>query len=161
MGFTVAPKQRNRNFHQQFRSVPEDDFLIEDYSCALQKEILVAGRIYISEGHICFSSNILGWVTTLVISFEEVVSIERESTAMVFPNAIAIQTLHARHTFRSLLYREQTYDLLIGIWRVSHPASFQKSINGKQLAAEEATREAQRHGSQGLRGLQDQETERG
>lgn len=137
-GFTVAPKQRNRNFHQQFRSVPEDDYLIEDYSCALQKEILVAGRIYISEGHICFSSNILGWVTTVVISFEEVVSIERESTAMVFPNAIAIQTLHARHTFRSLLYREQTYDLLIGIWRVSHPASFQKSINGKQLAAEEA-----------------------
>lgn len=135
-GFTVAPKQRNRNFHQQFRSVPEDDYLIEDYSCALQKEILVAGRIYISEGHICFSSNILGWITTLVISFEEVVSVERESTAMVFPNAIAIQTLHARHTFRSLLYREQTYDLLIGIWRVSHPASFQKSMNGKQLAAE-------------------------
>ncbi|KAI1626757.1 hypothetical protein EDD37DRAFT_228660 [Exophiala viscosa] len=135
-GFTVAPKQRNRNFHQQFRSVPEDDYLIEDYSCALQKEILVAGRIYISEGHICFSSNILGWITTLVISFEEVVSIERESTAMVFPNAIAIQTLHARHTFRSLLYREQTYDLLIGIWRVSHPASFQKSMNGRQLAAE-------------------------
>ena len=138
-GFTMAPKQRNRNFHQQFRSVPEDDYLIEDYSCALQKEILLAGRVYISEGHICFFSNILGWVTTVVISFEEVVSIERESTAVVFPNAIAIQTLHARHTFRSLLYREQTYDLLIGIWRVSHPASFQKSMNGKQLAAEEAT----------------------
>jgi hypothetical protein len=138
-GFTMAPKQRNRNFHQQFRSVPEDDYLIEDYSCALQKEILLAGRVYISEGHICFFSNILGWVTTVVISFEEVVSIERESTAVVFPNAIAIQTLHARHTFRSLLYREQTYDLLIGIWRVSHPASFQKSINGKQLAAEEAS----------------------
>jgi hypothetical protein len=137
-GFTMAPNQRNRNFHQQFRSVPEDDYLIEDYSCALQKEILLAGRIYISEGHICFFSNILGWVTTVVISFEEVVSIERESTAVVFPNAIAIQTLHARHTFRSLLYREQTYDLLIGIWRVSHPASFQKSMNGKQLAAEEA-----------------------
>ncbi|KAK5064964.1 hypothetical protein LTR84_000799 [Exophiala bonariae] len=136
-GFTCAPKQRNRNFHQQFRSVPEDDYLIEDYSCALQKEILLAGRIYISEGHICFFSNILGWVTTVVISFEEVVSIERESTAMVFPNAIAVQTLHARHTFRSLLYREQTFELLIGIWRVSHPASFQKSMNGKQLASGE------------------------
>ncbi|KAL2426639.1 putative membrane protein C20F10.07 [Exophiala dermatitidis] len=137
-GFTLAPKLRNRNFHQQFRSVPEDDYLIEDYSCALQKEILLAGRLYISEGHICFFSNILGWVTTVVISFDEVVSIERENTAVVFQNAIAIQTLHARHTFRSLLYREQTYDLLIGIWRVSHPASFQKSVNGKQLAAEEA-----------------------
>jgi hypothetical protein len=139
-GFAIAPKQRNRNFHQQFRSVPEDDYLIEDYSCALQKEILLAGRIYISEGHICFSSNILGWVTTLVISFEEVVSIERESTAMVFPNAIAIQTLHARHTFRSLLSREATYDLMIGIWKVSHPAAFKKSVNGRALERE-ATQE--------------------
>jgi hypothetical protein len=135
-GFAVAPKQRNRAFHQLFRSVPEDDYLIEDYSCALQRDILLAGRIYISEGHICFSSNILGWVTTLVISFEEVVSFEKETTAMVFPNAIAIQTLHARHTFRSLLSREATFDLLIGIWKVSHPAAFQKSINGKQMEEE-------------------------
>ena len=139
-GFATAPKPRNRAFHQAFRSVPEDDYLIEDYSCALQKEILLAGRIYISEGHICFSSNILGWVTTLVISFEEIVSVERESTAMVFPNAIAIQTLHARHTFRSLLSREATFELMIGIWKVSHPASFKKSVNGKQLMQEEAAK---------------------
>lgn len=136
-GFAVAPKARNRTFHQLFRSVPDDDFLIEDYSCALQKEILLAGRIYISEGHICFSSNILGWVTTLVISFEEVMAIERETTAMVFPNAIAVQTLHARHLFRSLLSREATFDLMVGIWKASHPAAFKKSINGKQ--AEEET----------------------
>lgn len=134
-GFAIAPQPRNRAFHQQFRSVPEDDYLIEDYSCALQKEILLAGRLYISEGHICFSSNILGWVTTLIISFEEVVSIEKEHTAIVIPNAIAVQTLHARHTFRSLLSREATYDLMIGIWRVSHPDSFQKSMNGQKLAA--------------------------
>ncbi|KAK5098910.1 hypothetical protein LTS08_006289 [Lithohypha guttulata] len=140
-GFAIAPKPRNRAFHQQFRSVPEDDFLIEDYSCALQKEILLAGRIYISEGHICFSSNILGWVTTLIISFEEVVSIEKENTAIVIPNAIAVQTLHARHTFRSLLSREATYDLMIGIWRVSHPDSFEKSMNGQKLAAEMASAE--------------------
>ncbi|KAI9871895.1 MAG: hypothetical protein M1830_002321, partial [Pleopsidium flavum] len=131
-GFAVASKKRNRDFHQLFRSVPEDDYLIEDYSCALQREIILAGRIYISEGHICFSSNILGWVTTLVISFDEVVSVEKENTAMVFPNAIAMQTLHARHTFRSLLSRESTYDLLIGIWKISHP-SLKSSLNGVRL----------------------------
>jgi hypothetical protein len=131
-GFAVASKKRNRDFHQLFRSVPEDDYLIEDYSCALQREIILAGRIYVSEGYICFSSNILGWVTTLVVSFDEVVSVEKESTAMVFPNAIAIQTLHARHTFRSLLSREATYDLLIGIWKISHP-SLQSSENGVRL----------------------------
>lgn len=131
-GFAVASKKRNRDFHQLFRSVPEDDYLIEDYSCALQREIILAGRIYVSEGHICFSSNILGWVTTLIISFDEVVSIEKESTAVVFPNAIAIQTLHARHTFRSLLSREATYDLMVGIWKISHP-SLKSSLNGVRL----------------------------
>ncbi|PKY07271.1 hypothetical protein P168DRAFT_302232 [Aspergillus campestris IBT 28561] len=132
-GFAVASKKRNRDFHQLFRSVPEDDYLIEDYSCALQREIILAGRIYISEGHICFSSNILGWVTTLVISFDEVVAIEKESTAMVFPNAIAIQTLHARHTFRSLLSRESTYDLMVNIWKINHP-TVKSSVNGTRVA---------------------------
>ncbi|KAF7586557.1 GRAM domain containing [Aspergillus hancockii] len=132
-GFAVASKKRNRDFHQLFRSVPEDDYLIEDYSCALQREIILAGRIYVSEGHICFSSNILGWVTTLVISFDEIVAIEKESTAMVFPNAIAIQTLHARHTFRSLLSRESTYDLMVNIWKINHPA-LKSSVNGTRVA---------------------------
>lgn len=131
-GFAVASKKRNRDFHQLFRSVPEDDYLIEDYSCALQREIILAGRIYISEGHICFSSNILGWVTTLVISFDEIVAIEKENTAMVFPNAIAIQTLHARHTLRSLLSRESTYDLMVNIWKINHP-SLKSSVNGTRV----------------------------
>ncbi|KAJ9243575.1 hypothetical protein DTO207G8_1716 [Paecilomyces variotii] len=131
-GFAVASKKRNRDFHQTFRSVPEDDYLIEDYSCALQRDIILAGRIYISEGHICFSSNILGWVTTLVISFDEVVAIEKENTAMVFPNAIAIQTLHARHIFRSLLSRETTYDVMVNIWKINHPA-LKSSINGTRI----------------------------
>lgn len=136
-GFAVASKKRNRDFHQLFRSVPEDDYLIEDYSCALQREIILAGRIYISEGHICFSSNILGWVTTLVISFDEVIAIEKETTAMVFPNAIAIQTLHARHTFRSLLSRDATYDLMVNIWRINHP-TLKSSVNGTHLDNDES-----------------------
>lgn len=131
-GFTVANKKRNRDFHQLFRSVPEDDYLIEDYSCALQREIILAGRIYVSEGHICFSSNILGWVTTLIISFDEVVSVEKENTAMIIPNAIAIQTLHARHTFRSLLSREATYDLIVGLWKLIHP-NLSSTLNGTKL----------------------------
>lgn len=131
-GFAVASKKRNRDFHQLFRSVPEDDYLIDDYSCALQREIILAGRIYISEGHICFFSNILGWVTTLVISFDEIVAIEKESTAMVFPNAIAIQTQHARHTFRSLLSRDATYDLMINIWKINHP-QLRSYVNGVRI----------------------------
>lgn len=34
-----------------------------DFGCALQKEILVQGRLYVSEHHLCFYANIFGWVT--------------------------------------------------------------------------------------------------
>ncbi|KAF9691584.1 hypothetical protein EKO04_010281 [Ascochyta lentis] len=128
-GFAVAPPKRNKDFHSLFKSVPEDDYLIEDYSAALQKEILLHGRLYVSEGHLCFSSNILGWVTNLVISFDEVVSVEKKSTAVLFPNAIVIQTLHARNVFASFLARDSTYDLIIGIWKISHP-NLKSSLNG-------------------------------
>ena len=131
-GFAVAPPKRNKDFHNLFKSVPEDDYLIEDYSAALQKEILLHGRLYVSEGHLCFSSNILGWVTNLVISFDEVVSVEKKSTAVLFPNAIVIQTLHARNVFASFLSRDSTYDLIIGIWKISHP-NLKSSLNGVTL----------------------------
>ncbi|KAL9097573.1 MAG: hypothetical protein Q9165_000469 [Trypethelium subeluteriae] len=131
-GFAVASSKRNREFHHLFRSVPEDDYLIEDYSAALQRDILLHGRLYVSEGHICFSSNILGWVTNLVISFDEVVSVEKKNTAVIFPNAIVIQTLHARNVFASFVARDSTYDLLIGIWKISHP-NLKSSVNGVTL----------------------------
>ncbi|GAB7360143.1 hypothetical protein MBLNU230_g7906t1 [Neophaeotheca triangularis] len=134
-GFAVASSRRNKDFHQLFRSVPEDDYLIEDYSAALQRDILLHGRLYVSEGHICFSSNILGWVTNLVISFEEVVTVEKKNTAVIFPNAIVIATLQARNTFASFVARDSTYDLLIGIWKLTHP-NLKSSLNG--VAIDEA-----------------------
>ncbi|PPJ52472.1 hypothetical protein CBER1_10491 [Cercospora berteroae] len=131
-GFAVASSKRNKDFHNQFRSVPEDDYLIEDYSAALQRDILLHGRLYVSEGHICFSSNILGWVTNLVISFDEVISIEKKSTAVIFPNALIISTLQARNTFASFVARDSTYELLIGIWKIGHP-NLKSSLNGVVL----------------------------
>lgn len=120
-GFAVASNKRNHDFHQIFKSVPEDDFLLEDCSAALQRDILLAGRLYISERNICFSSNILGWVTNLVINFDEVVAMEKKMTAVIFPNAIMIQTLQSKNTFASLIGREATYDLLLGVWKSRHP----------------------------------------
>ncbi|PQE05982.1 GRAM domain-containing protein [Rutstroemia sp. NJR-2017a BBW] len=131
-GFAVASKKRNRDFHALFRSVPEDDYLIEDYSCALQREILAHGRLYVSEGHLCFSSNIFGWVTTLVMSFDEIVSVEKRSTAMIFKNGLMISTLHSKNIFASFTSRDSTYDLIVGIWKIGHP-SLRSSLNGVTL----------------------------
>jgi hypothetical protein len=82
-GYALASSKRNADFHAMFKNIPEDDFLIEgasalmlgtyrnilksaaDYGCALQREILCQGRLYISEHHLCFYANIFGWVTTV------------------------------------------------------------------------------------------------
>ena len=131
-GFAVASRKRNRDFHNLFKSVPDDDYLIEDYSCALQREILAHGRLYVSEGHLCFSSNIFGWVTTLVMGFDEIVSVEKRSTALVFKNGLMISTLHAKHIFASFASRDSTYDLIVNIWKLGHP-SLRSSLNGVRL----------------------------
>ncbi|GAA5926093.1 hypothetical protein JCM1841_003216 [Sporobolomyces salmonicolor] len=120
-GYAVASSKRNAEFHLLFKNIPDDDYLIEDYGCALQREILIQGRLYISEHHLSFNANIFGWVTSLTIPFAEVCSIEKRMTAYVIPNAIQVATMHARHTFASFLSRDTTYDLIGNIWRLVHP----------------------------------------
>jgi hypothetical protein len=132
--YTKANPKRNRDFHNFFKSVPEDDLLIDDWSAALQKEILIQGRLYVSEGHICFWSNIFGFVTTLVMSFDEIIAVEKKATAMIFNNGMVIQTLHARNVFASLMARDTVYELIISIWRMNHP-NLRRSLNGNPVDA--------------------------
>ncbi|TIB97762.1 hypothetical protein E3Q17_03257 [Wallemia mellicola] len=120
-GFAVASSRRNSDFHELFPNIPDQDYLIEDYGCALQREILIQGRIYISENHICFNANIFGWVTSFAVPFSEMVSIEKKMTAFVIPNAIQISTLRAKYVFASFLSRDTVYDVILNIWRLSHP----------------------------------------
>ncbi|KAI1300696.1 hypothetical protein EDD11_006042 [Mortierella claussenii] len=123
--FVYANEKRFSDFHALFRSVPDDEKLIEDYGCALQKEILVQGRLYISENHVCFNANIFGWVTNLVIAFSEITAIEKRLTAFVIPNAISIVTTTNTkgHFFASFLSRDAAHDLLMAAWRKSFPCA--------------------------------------
>ncbi|XP_047610154.1 protein Aster-B isoform X7 [Phacochoerus africanus] len=56
-------KQRNEDFRKLFKQLPDSERLIVDYSCALQRDILLQGRLYLSENWICFYSNIFRWET--------------------------------------------------------------------------------------------------
>ncbi|KAF9961391.1 hypothetical protein BGZ72_003873 [Mortierella alpina] len=125
ISFVYANERRFSDFHALFRSVPDEEKLIEDYGCALQKEILVQGRLYISENHVCFNANIFGWVTNLVIAFSDITAIEKRLTAFVIPNAISIVTATNTkgHFFASFLSRDAAHDLLMAAWRKSFPCA--------------------------------------
>lgn len=42
--------------------LPKSETLLDEFVCALQKRVLLQGRIYIFERHVCFSSNVFGYV---------------------------------------------------------------------------------------------------
>ncbi|ORX70859.1 GRAM-domain-containing protein [Linderina pennispora] len=108
--------KRNADFHTLFRNIPINELLIDDYGCALQRDILVQGRLYLTENFVCFYSNIFGWVTNLVIDIDEIVAIEKKMTALIIPNAIQVSTLHSKYFFGSFIYRDSAYNQLIDLW---------------------------------------------
>ncbi|KZT51598.1 hypothetical protein CALCODRAFT_503310 [Calocera cornea HHB12733] len=123
-GFAVASMKRQQDFHDLFPEVGQDDYLIEDYGCALQREILIQGRLYISENHASFHANIFGWITNFVIPFHSIVQLEKKMTAFVIPNAIGITTTNdTKYTFASFLSRDTTYDVMMNVWRLSRPGA--------------------------------------
>ncbi|KAI7902066.1 uncharacterized protein BX663DRAFT_561661 [Cokeromyces recurvatus] len=113
-----ANEKRNQEFHNLFASVPNDEKLINIYGCALQKEILLQGRLFISKHHICFNSNIFGWITNLVIAFVDIEHVEKKTTAKIIPNAISILTYaSSKYLFTSFLSRDQAYDQMVECWK--------------------------------------------
>ncbi|KAK4522070.1 uncharacterized protein ATC70_004609 [Mucor velutinosus] len=134
-----ANDKRNNDFHALFRSVPDQERLIDDYGCALQKEILLQGRVYISEHHLCFNANIFGWITNLVIAFADIEDIEKRSTAIFIPNAILISTCSSKHFLASFLSRDQAYDQMVEIWTASRASNSTIQVHASGFKGDDAT----------------------
>lgn len=117
--YRYATMKRNVEFHRIFRSLDLTDRLLDDFACALSREILLQGRVYITEHSLCFNSNLLGWVTSLEVPFNTITRIDKKSTAGLFPNGISVETNEGRHSFASFLSRDVTYDFIRTIWLVS------------------------------------------
>ncbi|XP_040200502.1 GRAM domain-containing protein 2B isoform X2 [Rana temporaria] len=102
----------NAHFHKLFKDVPKDELIKESFTCALQKEILYQGKLYISENWICFHSKVFGKDTKIVIPAIAVTVLKKTKTALLVPNALVIATVTDRFIFVSLLSRDSTYKLL-------------------------------------------------
>ncbi|CCF57354.1 hypothetical protein KAFR_0C03620 [Kazachstania africana CBS 2517] len=114
--YHLASITRNVDFHKIFQR-SSDDKLIDDFSCALSKDFLYQGRLYVSEFNLCFISNILGWKSKIVeIPFKRVTYIEKTSTGGLFPNAISIETKNDKFQFNNFISRDKCFDLIKEVW---------------------------------------------
>ncbi|MCI4391125.1 hypothetical protein PGIGA_G00130740 [Pangasianodon gigas] len=123
-------KQRNEEFRKLFKKLPETERLIVDYSCALQKDILLQGRLYLSENWICFYSNIFRWETTITLLLKEVTNLSKEKTAKLIPNAIQINTEQEKHFFTSFGARDRSFLMIFRLWQ---NALMDKTLSPKEL----------------------------
>ncbi|OCT73527.1 hypothetical protein XELAEV_18036504mg [Xenopus laevis] len=123
-------KQRNEDFRKIFKKLPDSERLIVDYSCALQKDILLQGRLYLSENWICFYSNIFRWETTIMIQLKDIQCIKKEKTAKLIPNAIQVCTETEKHFFTSFGARDRSFLLIFRLWQ---NALLDKTLSPREL----------------------------
>ncbi|XP_033174180.1 protein Aster-B isoform X8 [Drosophila mauritiana] len=122
-------KSRAEDFKKLFKDVPNDERLIVDYSCALQRDILVQGRLYVSQNYVCFHANIFSWETYVSIKWKDVTAITKEKTALVIPNAISISSGKDKYFFATFTSRDKSFLMLFRVW--------QNTLMNKQFSPQE------------------------
>ncbi|KAK6920383.1 GRAM domain [Dillenia turbinata] len=133
-----ATNSRSEEYRQLFR-LPPDEVLIQDFNCAFQESILLQGHMYLFVHYICFYSNIFGFETKKIISFNEVTAVRRAKTAGIFPNAIEIVAGDKKYFFASFLSRDEAFKLITDGW-VQH-GNEAKEISSQDSRSESGRQE--------------------
>ncbi|XP_077200554.1 GRAM domain-containing protein 2B isoform X2 [Paroedura picta] len=119
----------NAHFHKLFLDVPIDEPLRQSFTCALQKEIMYQGKLFISENWICFHSKVFGKDTKISIPVLSVTLLKKTKTALLVPNALVISTVSDRYMFVSFLSRDTAYKLLKSVCQHLEDVSVGNSPN--------------------------------
>ncbi|XP_041669984.1 protein Aster-C isoform X2 [Cheilinus undulatus] len=122
-------KQRFDEFKKLFKELPESERLIVDYPCALQRDILLQGRLYLSENWLCFYSNVFRG-TKIILTLKDIVTMTREKTARLIPNAIQVCTSTDKFFFTSFSAREKSY---LGVFRMWQNTLLDKPLTSLEL----------------------------
>ncbi|KAJ1279896.1 hypothetical protein BS78_04G190300 [Paspalum vaginatum] len=106
---------------------PHDEIVHQSYSCALERCFLQHGRMYISQWHLCFHSNVFSKQLNVIIPLQDIDEIQRSQHSLINP-AITIflnagaggnvtprscsQNGRIRYTFASFWSRNRTFRAL-------------------------------------------------
>uniref|UniRef100_A0A8C3U2Q3 GRAM domain containing 2A n=1 Tax=Catharus ustulatus TaxID=91951 RepID=A0A8C3U2Q3_CATUS len=131
-----AASKYNSQYHKLFKDIPTEESVLKVCSCALQRDILIQGRLYISPNWLCFYANLFGKDIKVVIPVVSVQLIKKHKTARLLPNGLAITTTASRkYIFVSLISRDSVYDVLRRV--CTHlQVSSKKSLSLKELSEE-------------------------
>lgn len=125
-------KERSRNNYTKnsYKNLTKDDEefalrfsikikqqVIASYLCAYMDGIVLQGKLYITTNYIGFyshfnSSTILGNITSVIIDFSNVISIEKKCNALIFDNSIEVRTKGKKYFFTSFVSRDEAFCIM-------------------------------------------------
>nr|XP_019967003.1 PREDICTED: GRAM domain-containing protein 3-like isoform X2 [Paralichthys olivaceus] len=105
-----SSQKHNKIFRKLFPDIPEGENPTHVFPCALQKEVLYHGKLFVSENHVCFYSSVLLKDTKVLIPTSSVREVKKQNSAL---SMLSLQTADGeKYLFVSLRNREMCYKLL-------------------------------------------------
>jgi hypothetical protein len=91
-------------------------YIVLNFVCV--GDILLQGKMYITDRYLCFYSRIIHYVTKHVHRWEDIQTVTKERVAFIFPTAIGIRLKSngKRMIYASFISRDQAYDKIRLIW---------------------------------------------
>ncbi|KAF8653379.1 hypothetical protein HU200_062306 [Digitaria exilis] len=112
---------------QTIYKLPHDEIVHQSYSCALERCFLHHGRMYISQWHLCFHSNVFSKQLNVIIPLQDIDEIKRSQHSLINPSITIFlnagagghgtprscsQNGRVRYTFKSFWSRNRTFRAL-------------------------------------------------
>ncbi|KAM4605295.1 uncharacterized protein ACJ7VT_017573 [Polymixia lowei] len=102
--------KHNKTFHKLFQDIPDGENLTHTFTCALQKEVLYHGKLFVSDRYVCFHSSVLLKETKVVIPASSMREVKKQKSAL---SMLSIYTVdEEKYSFVSLRNREVCYKRL-------------------------------------------------
>lgn len=115
-------RSRTGQLREAFGLDEEDEQLLDTYMCALKKKILLQGRMYVFDRHVCFSCSLFGYHKLKVIPIANIVDVKKRKN-VGFPNSIRILWKSEeeggkvkKEFFTSFLSRQEAFRLIRALW---------------------------------------------
>jgi hypothetical protein len=108
--------KKNKEMHILLKSIPTSDYVIESFSASLQKDILAQGKLFVTQNRLCFHSNILGFINSVVLHLKDIKDITKKGGALQQTITILAfdQTVY---NFKIYTKPERTFNVITALWK--------------------------------------------
>ena len=114
-------KQSSQRIVRELFKLPEEEDVLDDFSCALKRKVNIHGRLFCTDNFLCFYANILGFKTKLVLSFRDITNVTKSPKEA---RGIDITCASKAYTFRSFYRSNDALQFIHTLWRnTGAPAS--------------------------------------